>query len=82
MNSNNNKRKIFDGKYEIFSIVGRGQSSVVYHAKLLDEDKDVAIKVLVDKQNGDTGNAKNRSKKIKDDSIGLEPCGYGERIIK
>ena len=33
-------------------------------------------------KDGHTVNAKNRSKKIKDDSIGLEPCGYGERIIK
>ena len=79
MNNNNNKRKIFDGKYEIFSIVGRGQSSVVYHAKLLDEDKDVAIKVLVDKQNGDTGNAKNREL-LRKESLSLVSCRHNNVV--
>ncbi len=42
------KRKIFDGRYEVLSIVGRGLDSVVYHAKHLSGgEQEVALKVLV-----------------------------------
>lgn len=42
------KRKIFDGKYEILSIVGRGSRSVVYQAKnITDNNEEVALKVLI-----------------------------------
>lgn len=42
------KRKIFDGRYEVISIVGRGLDSVVYHAKHLSgAQHEVALKVLV-----------------------------------
>ena len=42
------KRKIFDGRYEIISIVGRGLDSVVYHAKHLSGgQQEVALKVLI-----------------------------------
>jgi serine/threonine protein kinase len=42
------KRKIFDGRYEIISIVGRGLDSVVYHAKHLSGGhQEVALKVLI-----------------------------------
>ena len=53
------KRKIFDGSYEIISIVGRGACSVVYRAKPLAEpDIEVALKVLVDR-NGNKETASN-----------------------
>jgi len=42
------KRKIFDGRYEVISIVGRGIDSVVYHARHLSgAQQEVALKVLV-----------------------------------
>ncbi len=45
------KKKIFDGKYEILNIVGRGACSVVYHARHVTGDNaDVALKVLLDKR--------------------------------
>jgi serine/threonine protein kinase len=47
------KKKIFDNRYEIVSIVGRGSDSVVYHAKPLDNPTiDVALKVLIEKKGG------------------------------
>lgn len=42
------RKKIFDDRYEILSIVGRGSRSVVYHARHVDGDQhDVALKVLL-----------------------------------
>lgn len=42
------KRKIFDGRYEILSIVGRGACSVVYHARhAVAPASEVALKVLL-----------------------------------
>jgi serine/threonine protein kinase len=44
------KKKIFDDRYEILSIVGRGAHSVVYHAKYINTPhNEVALKVLVNK---------------------------------
>jgi serine/threonine protein kinase len=44
----NKKRKIFDGRYEVIEIVGRGSDSVVYHAKHIGSStQEVALKVLV-----------------------------------
>ncbi|RMG45274.1 MAG: serine/threonine protein kinase [Candidatus Dadabacteria bacterium] len=42
------KKKIFDGRYEILSIVGRGKRSVVYHARhITGAPVEVALKILV-----------------------------------
>ncbi|MCB0320167.1 MAG: protein kinase, partial [Bdellovibrionales bacterium] len=47
------KKKIFDNRYEVLSIIGRGARSVVYHARYIDGDKEeVALKVLLDKKDG------------------------------
>lgn len=47
MNTAAKTKKIFDGRYEILSIVGRGARSVVYHARLVSQPHmEVAIKVL------------------------------------
>ena len=43
-------RKIFDDRYEILSIVGRGACSVVYHARhAMAPSSEVALKVLIKK---------------------------------
>lgn len=45
------KRKIFDGRYEILSIVGRGACSVVYHARhAVQPASEVALKVLLNEK--------------------------------
>ncbi|MBN8548592.1 MAG: protein kinase [Deltaproteobacteria bacterium] len=45
------KRKIFDGRYEILSIVGRGACSVVYHARhAVAPSSEVALKVLLNEK--------------------------------
>lgn len=42
------KKKVFDGRYEILGIVGRGRKSVVYRAKnIVDGGPEVALKVLI-----------------------------------
>jgi serine/threonine protein kinase len=44
---NAKKRKIFDGRYEIIALVGRGAESVVYHARHVNSPThEVALKVL------------------------------------
>lgn len=75
MNNSNNQRKIFDQKYEIFEIVGKGRSSVVYHAKLLEKNLDVAIKVLVGKQT-----AINKEL-LRKESLSLVSCRH-ESVVK
>ncbi|MCO6429892.1 MAG: protein kinase [Deltaproteobacteria bacterium] len=47
------KKKIFDGRYEILSIVGRGACSVVYHARhAMTQSSEVALKVLLSQKGG------------------------------
>ena len=49
----NKKKKIFDGRYEVLSIVGRGACSVVYHAKnVTSPSSEVALKVLINQPGG------------------------------
>jgi serine/threonine protein kinase len=51
------RKKIFDGRYEILSIVGRGKCSVVYHARhVTGNQADVALKVLLSRK-GSQSNA-------------------------
>ncbi len=57
MDQTASKKKVFDNRYEIISIVGRGAASVVYHARHLSGNLgDVALKVLVTPK-GDKTNA-------------------------
>lgn len=52
------KKKIFDNKYEILSIVGRGSRSVVYHAKnVADDNSEVALKVLIENKKDTISNS-------------------------
>jgi len=47
----NTKRKVFDGRYEVLSIVGRGTDSVVYHARHIQgSQQEVALKVLLNQK--------------------------------
>lgn len=75
MNNNSKKRKIFDGKYEILGIVGKGQSSVVYHARSIDKNVDVAIKVLVDKQQ-----ELNNRELLRKESLSLVSCRHSNVV--
>lgn len=67
---NSSKRKIFDDRYEILSIVGRGEDSVVYHARHISgAAQDVALKVLV-RRNNDS----NLSDKLRKEALTLVSC--------
>jgi serine/threonine protein kinase len=69
---NNTKRKIFDGRYEILSIVGRGADSVVYHARHITvSGQEVALKVLVNKRNGAS-----LSDRLRKEALTLVSCRY------
>lgn len=47
------KKKIFDGRYEVLAIVGRGAASVVYHARhAMTHSSEVALKVLLNQKGG------------------------------
>lgn len=49
----NKKKKIFDGRYEVLAIVGRGAASVVYHARhAMTHSSEVALKVLLNQKGG------------------------------
>ncbi|NLF24869.1 MAG: protein kinase [Deltaproteobacteria bacterium] len=44
-------KRVFDGRYEVLGIVGRGSCSVVYHARYLTAPaSELAIKVLINKK--------------------------------
>lgn len=48
-------KKVFDGKFEILSIVGRGAKSVVYHARHVNPPhQEVALKVLLNNEEDQT----------------------------
>lgn len=66
------KRKIFDGRYEVISIVGRGLDSVVYHARHLSgPQQEVALKVLVNNK------AKNSmTERLRKEALTLVSCRH------
>lgn len=69
---NNTKRKIFDGRYEILSIVGRGADSVVYHARHINgSGQEVALKVLINRKNGAS-----LSDRLRKEALTLVSCRY------
>lgn len=69
---NNSKRKIFDGRYEILSIVGRGADSVVYHARhITGAAQEVAIKVLVNR-----GGTSTLTDKLRREALTLVSCRH------
>lgn len=63
-------KKIFDDRYEILSVVGRGTRSVVYHAKqIISPFSDVAIKVLLNKKDKDSNN-----ERLRREALALVSC--------
>jgi serine/threonine protein kinase len=66
------KRKIFDGRYEIISIVGRGADSVVYRARhITGATQEVAIKVLVNR-----GGETTLTDKLRKEALTLVSCRH------
>jgi serine/threonine protein kinase len=67
------KKKIFDGRYDIISIVGRGSRSVVYHAaNINDSNSSVALKVLVENKKDTTA----LSEKLRREALALVSCHH------
>lgn len=66
------KRKIFDGRYEVISIVGRGSDSVVYHARHLSgPQQEVALKVLLNKEGKSS-----TSERLRKEALTLVSCRH------
>jgi serine/threonine-protein kinase len=69
---NNSKRKIFDGRYEILSIVGRGADSVVYRGRHISgTQQEVAIKVLINRDGSST-----LTDKLRREALTLVSCRH------
>jgi serine/threonine protein kinase len=69
---NNSKRKVFDGRYEILSIVGRGADSVVYHGRhITGAAQEVAIKVLINRDGSTT-----LTDKLRREALTLVSCRH------
>lgn len=69
---NSSKRKVFDGRYEILSIVGRGVDSVVYHGRhITGSNQEVAIKVLVNRDGSTT-----LTDKLRREALTLVSCRH------
>ena len=67
------KRKIFDGRYEVIAIVGRGSDSVVYHARHLDgPQQEVALKVLITNSKSKTS----VSERLRKEALTLVSCRH------
>ncbi len=64
-------KRIFDGRFEILGIVGRGSQSVVYHARnALSPDTHVALKVLVNNQ-GKTQSPSSLGEKLRKEALAM-----------
>src|SRR4051794_32902051 len=70
--ASNKTRKIFDNRYEILAIDGRGSGSVVYHARHISApSSEVALKVLVDQKN-ETQN----SDRLRKEALAMVSCRH------
>lgn len=68
----NSKRKIFDGRYEVLSIVGRGTDSVVYHARHIQgSQQEVALKVLLNQKSNIS-----LSERLRKEALTLVSCRH------
>lgn len=68
----NKTKKIFDNRYEIMAIVGRGSGSVVYHARHINApSSEVALKVLVDQKDSSTN-----SDRLRKEALAMVSCRH------
>ena len=68
----NKKKKIFDDRYEILSIIGRGSQSVVYQAKnVVEGGPEVALKVLVNRKG-----AVPNSERLRKEALAMVSCNH------
>ncbi len=68
----NKKRKIFDDRYEILSIIGRGSQSVVYQARnVIEGGPEVALKVLVNRKGGIPN-----SERLRKEALAMVSCNH------
>jgi serine/threonine protein kinase len=66
------KRKVFDGRYEVLQIVGRGSESVVYHAKhIASPSVEVALKVLLSQKDN-----RSVSDRLRKEALTLVSCRH------
>ena len=65
-------KKIFDNRYEILAIVGRGSGSVVYHARHVNAPaSEVALKVLVDQKDSSVN-----SDRLRKEALAMVSCRH------
>ncbi len=65
-------KRIFDNRYEILAIVGRGSGSVVYHARHVNAPaSEVALKVLVDQKDSSTN-----SDRLRKEALAMVSCRH------
>jgi serine/threonine protein kinase len=68
-------KKVFDNRYEILSIVGRGAASVVYHARhLTAPGNEVALKVLVEQSRN--RNPSGNSERLRKEALAMLSCRH------
>lgn len=68
----NKKKKVFDGRYEVLEIVGRGSESVVYHAKhIASPSLEVALKVLISQKDN-----RSISDRLRKEALTLVSCRH------
>lgn len=66
------KKKIFDDRYEILTIIGRGSQSVVYQARnVVEGGPDIALKVLVNKKA-----SVSTSERLRKEALAMVSCNH------
>lgn len=74
MSSSVKNKKVFDGRYEILGIVGRGRKSVVYHARnIIDGGPEVALKVLLSEKDKDSTTTRD---KLRKEALAMVSCHH------
>ena len=74
-----NIKSSFQGKYEIFSLISNGGTASVYHAKSIQNDDEVALKILLSHLSSDQENVKRFLRYPQ--KIGIMSSEYLEEVI-